>query len=765
VDAGFWVAVGSAAAVITAGAAIWQLRLERKRDRAHDQARRIDASDKAVSGLPVAPPIGLLPRKVRGREALLTELRKQMSPRNGCVWVLAGIGGVGKSTVALAAAKAAIDKGWRVWWINAADGATLTGCIVEMLHQLHAPASVTNAVSEGAASAAERTWRFLNNDGAAKRALLVFDSADDPAVLAASGAADPAAGTGWLRPAQGRIMVLVTTRHKDRVAWGRAITFREMQPLSDEDSAEMLTDLGPRVADASGREAVELGHRLGGLPLALNLAGKYLQSPFAEIGSFAGFRAALESSPRAVTNQYDPGDEVRSPLQQTWNLSLEALAERGRPQSRQLLYLLCCYSPATPIPLSLFHAEPLKSLLCPDGPGITAGGPLNDLPRRLSDGWQALADVGLVDVLTRGPGGEGTTALSVHLLVADVNRALLLTTARAELEEISKAAIGMLELAAEKLNLRRPTDWPAWRGLTPHVAAVLGWLADHLDRETLVVLLGISDNTTRALLRSGSIALTDSLVRSEVAAAATLGDEHPAYLAARCSQAAMMRWQGNYAEAERLFDQVLAVQRRVLGNAHPDTLRTLHNLAWGMAYQGRFAEAELVHRQVLTERQQALGDDDPDTLDTRLKLAQVIARQGRYEEAERLYEELIIDQNRELGSDHPDTLDARHALAEVIAAQGKHEDAERLHRQVLADRQKLLGSDHPETLESAYALAEVIAAQHRYKEAEQLHRQVLADRQRILGGDHPDTLQSQKALAAVIAAQDDPKNPRGQAPA
>ena len=79
------------------------------------------------------------------------------------------------------------------------------------------------------------------------------------------------------------MLVLVTTRHKDREAWGEAITFRELQPLSDEASAEMLANLGPSIADRSGREALDLGHRLGGLPLALHLAGKYLRSPFAEM--------------------------------------------------------------------------------------------------------------------------------------------------------------------------------------------------------------------------------------------------------------------------------------------------------------------------------------------------------------------------------------------------------------------------------------------------------------------------------------------------
>ena len=81
------------------------------------------------------------------------------------------MGGVGKSTVALAAAKMALDKGWRVCWINSVTTATLTGGVVEMLDQLNAPVSVIEAVRSGAASAAERTWNFLNSSNAARRAL------------------------------------------------------------------------------------------------------------------------------------------------------------------------------------------------------------------------------------------------------------------------------------------------------------------------------------------------------------------------------------------------------------------------------------------------------------------------------------------------------------------------------------------------------------------------------------------------------------------
>ena len=159
-----------------------------------------------MTGLPIAPPIGWLPHRVYGREEILPELRRQMSPRKGGVWVLAGMGGVGKSTVALAAAKMALDKGWRVCWINSVTTATLTGGVVEMLDQLNAPVLVIQAVRSGAASAAERTWNFLNSSNAARRALLVFDSADDLAVLAPVGEENPSrrhgmAATGALQDA------------------------------------------------------------------------------------------------------------------------------------------------------------------------------------------------------------------------------------------------------------------------------------------------------------------------------------------------------------------------------------------------------------------------------------------------------------------------------------------------------------------------------------------------------------------------------------
>jgi hypothetical protein len=212
-DAGLvWTAVGSAAGVLAAGLVGWQVRLqvrERHELRSSPDGRALPVSG---GGLPVAVPVGRLPAEVRGRDAVLAELRRVLARkprRGGGTWVLAGMGGLGKSTVALAVAREARSRGWRVWWVTATDTASLAGGMLEVLHELGAPESVTRPVREGGAVAPQRAWSFLDGRHlAGRRWLLVFDNADSPVVLAAQGAASPADYAGWLRPSPSGVMVV-----------------------------------------------------------------------------------------------------------------------------------------------------------------------------------------------------------------------------------------------------------------------------------------------------------------------------------------------------------------------------------------------------------------------------------------------------------------------------------------------------------------------------------------------------------------------------
>ena len=462
------------------------------------------ATAAAPGPLPVAPPLGKLPPEVRGREGLIGELRRALRPyprRASRAFVIAGMGGLGKSTVALTAARMARERGYRVWWVRAADSALLTSGMLEVLRELGAPESVTAPVREGARTAPERAWEFLNRDhGAGRRWLLVFDGADNPAVLAGADAGTPADGTGWLRPDPAGI-VIVTTRVRDPQVWGTRVTLRELKPLDDEAGAEVLRDLAPEVADPGGREARELSARLGGLPLALHLAGAYLGSPFARWSTFAGYRQALDGVelPAALTDIEEQGADIHSTVQRTWDLSLDALAAEGRPQARPLLLVLSCFAPATPIPSWLLQLPPLAELLA--GPGHA--GHDNGAERRgLRAGLQGLSRTGLIDISATGS-PVGVHAVTVHPVVADANRIRLAASADAERAAVQETVVALFEAATAGLDPVRPGDWLTWRRLRAHMNAAIDLLADDLDPAVLARLLSVSAVGTEALLGAG----------------------------------------------------------------------------------------------------------------------------------------------------------------------------------------------------------------------------------------------------------------------
>ncbi|HEU5392095.1 MAG TPA: FxSxx-COOH system tetratricopeptide repeat protein [Streptosporangiaceae bacterium] len=706
-----------------------------------------------VATLPVAPPLGKLPPEVRGREALTAELRRALRPypwRASRAFVIAGMGGLGKSTIALATARMARERGYRIWWVRAADTAQLTSGMLEVLRELGAPEAVTGPVREGAQTAPERAWEFLNSDrGAGRRWLLVFEGADNPAVLAGADAGTPADGTGWLR-ADPAGMVIVTTRIRDPRVWGTKVTLRELRPLDDEAGAEVLRDRAPEIADPGGREARELSRRLGGLPLALHLAGTYLGSPFARWSTFAGYRQALDGVelPAALTDIEEQGADIHATVQRTWDLSLDTLAAQGAPQARPLLLVLSCFAPATPIPAWLLQLPPLGDLLT----RRTGQADDHNERRGLTDGLRGLSRTGLVDI-SASSGPAGLNAVMVHPVVADANRIRLAASPAAERVAVQETAVALLEAATAGLDPVRPADWPAWRRLRAHMNAVIDLLADTLDPAVLARLLTVSAVGTEALLGAGRLAAAGKLAQASVAASVFLPGEDPAALTARGYLARTLVRRGRSGEAEQIYRDLLADRIRIQGERHLDTLATRHDLAAALGVQGRFGAAEELYRGLLGDDDRLRGPGHRETLAARASLARIIGLLGRYAEAEELSRHVLDDQLRVLGPDHPDCLASRQNLARLAGKAGRYAEAERLYRAVLADRRRVLGDDHPDTLATRHRLARIIGQRGRYGEAEELCHQVLADRRRLLDEDHPDNLSTRHRLARVLGLQ------------
>ncbi|GAA2818690.1 AAA family ATPase [Streptomyces showdoensis] len=212
----------------------------------------------------VAPPWGRRGTPLRGRGALLARLRAATGTH-----VLYGLGGVGKTSLALETASAFAAGGAPVWWVAAQDSGRLAGGLRAVARRVG-----LREDEPAAGQTADLLWERL----AALPGpwLLVVDNADELALL--DGPGSLAAGTGWVRaPAAVGGLVLVTTRDGDPAAWG---TGPELHPLGALSGAEGARVLADRAGEGAGpvTDAELLAVRLGGLPLALDGAGRYLTS-------------------------------------------------------------------------------------------------------------------------------------------------------------------------------------------------------------------------------------------------------------------------------------------------------------------------------------------------------------------------------------------------------------------------------------------------------------------------------------------------------
>lgn len=716
-------------------------------------------------GVAVLVPTGQLPREIRGRDELMRQLRRLLHASSPEWVVLAGMGGAGKSTVTAAFADQ-VQRGRTglrrtlVWWVSAADQASFTGGLVTVASQLGASRADLEAVRACAADAPDRLWELLR--GVRHRWLLVFDNADDPSVLArptpvaGTGAVPsvsrgwPADGTGWLRPANGG-MVIVSSRSSDPATWGRHARILEVDPLDDDDAAQVLLDFAAGAGDRD--EATLLARHLGGLPLALRLAGSYLDSPVALRRSFHDYRLAM----------HDPGGGVhlsslrlgmgavaddRLTVMRTWEMSLDALAQAGTPQARPLLRLLSCYAPAIPIPLALLAPEILERLLVPGGAGQRAAG------HYLEEGLHELTVMSLLDARRFGGIGQDKRALVVHPVIADTSRLYLLNAVhdrvrRDEATQVYQCAIDLIVSCLSSLDADDPADWPWYLALGPHLHAVTETVASHCDHEQLRSLVRTASAAARAHNRSGFPAASERLSDAALSILPLLGQDDTASLQARHQSAMSLAIQGRFHDAEALYRNVLADRSRALGSDHPDTLWTRHELAWITAVQGRWADAEAAYREVFAIRRRILGGEHPDTLMTRHELGWAIGNRGRPQEAEGILTDVLDARSRVLGEVHPRTLWTKHELAWMAASQERWAEAETAYRALLAVRRQTLGGEHPDTLTTAHELAWTVAAQGRRTEALSLYHDIIDARQRVLGIDHPETVRTREALSRL----------------
>jgi tetratricopeptide (TPR) repeat protein len=329
--------------------------------------------------------------------------------------------------------------------------------------------------------------------------------------------------------------------------------------LSPDESVALLHEHRPNLPeDDSDLNAIV--RELGGLPLALHLAGSYLWRTRFDVEPkdyLVRLRSPdlLQHPSLWEAKGISPTSHVQS-VARTFMISYKRL-DAADPTDRLAVALLARvahFAPGEPIPRDLLRATLNLPGDDPDAP--QAGEALN-----------RLAELGLIETDEEG-------ALRMHRLVALFVRSEM---ARSESKATGEEAqVAVEEALANRLRSlvakRRPAPLLAW---IPHLRVVCDAARGREDKRAaeLCNTLGYCLRMVGASSEARPLYERALTIREKV-----LGGEHPDTAITLNSLAAVLTEQGDYEEAQPLYEQALAIREKVLGKEHPDTEMLRENL-------------------------------------------------------------------------------------------------------------------------------------------------------------------------------------------
>jgi tetratricopeptide (TPR) repeat protein len=502
--------------------------------------------------------------------------------------------------------------------------------------------------------------------------------------------------------------------------FGAEIVKLGLDVLDPENATSFLLErtVGSRRRNTNDDEshARELAEQLGGLALALEQAGAYIER---QTMSFARYLEDWHQNREKLLAWFNPAVmRYHASVAITWQTSVAQL----NADARTLLEVLAWLAP-DPIP------EFLLDVAVPEG-GI-------------SEPYEALADLAAFSLVTRD---RDHPQFSVHRLVQEMTRRSLPSDAsfiqRAEaLNWIDAAFVG------DPSDIR---TWPQLGPLTPHALAVV----QHADSAEITAPTGRLMNQLGLLFNTQArYAEAEPLYRRALEILEkNFGLDHPDAAIRLNNLAGLLQDTNRHADAESLYRRALEILEKSFGPNHPDVARGLNNLAQLLTSTNRYAEAEALYRRALAIDEKSLGLAHAD-LEIRLSnLAVLLTETNQYAEAEPLMRRALAIAEDSFGPDHPEVATDLNNLAGLLRATNQHTEAESLYRRALTIDEKSLGPDHPNVATDLNNLAVLLTETNRHGEAEPLYRRALAIDEKSFGPDHPNVAIRLNNLALLLTS-------------
>lgn len=674
-----------------------------------------------------APPLWLLPYLhnpyFTGREDILQTLHAQLAPSGSSALMqslaLTGLGGVGKTQVAVEYAYRYAREYSAIFWIEAETYATISASLRRVVMLLQLP-----GWQEEQQQSIETMQRWLLSH---TRWLLIWDNVENLELV-----------QGVLPPSR-HGSNLITTRHQALGSLAQPINLlplkqeegllfllRRVEAMRREATVEQLDQLA-RDEPSEYAAAIELVKAMEGLPLALDQAGAYIEETRCTITDYLGHFARCRSQlldRRGVSGGTHPHSVTAT------FLLVHEQAERGQNVMMDILHA-CAFLHAENIPEELFTTG-----------AAYLGSTIEVLAADPTSFDRAIASLRRLSLVQRS---SQARTLTLHRLVQVVLQ-----------EQMSEQKrILWLKRVRTALNALFPNgargEWKLCERLLPHVLACVNVSSTELvDDEALAELLVKAADYVRerAQYEQAKKLYQHALQVAEH----VFGEEHPEVTRAMSGLAILAHNEGDYGQAELLLQRALRIREQALGSEHPKVAATLSNLAIIYGEQGKYQQAEVLLQRALRIQEQSGGPEHPKVAFL-CNLATAYAKQGRDEQAEIVLQRAQDIAEHTWGLEHPLVAEALWGLAEIERRRNQENRAEALYRRALSIVVQVWGKEHPMGAQILNGLAEIAARQGKDEQAERLYQQALYIQQQTLGYEHVDTAYTLNGLANLYARQ------------